>query len=740
MARGSSTHRSAIQLRIRLVLPVLLVSLVCGTAYAPAPVAATDSIPAAQAIAAAAAPATTALCGPAAPGFAACMSLRRTDMAPLAEAVVQATTPKGYGPSDLISAYALPGITSGAGAGRTVAIVDAYDLPTAASDLATYRAQYGLPPCTTSSGCFRKVNESGGTSPLPAANSGWGGEIALDIEMVSAVCPSCNVLLVEASSSLLTDLGTAVNTAASLGAIAISNSYLGSESSNETLYDSAYYTHPGVAVTASSGDTGYGVGFPAASPHVIAVGGTTLTTASNARGWTEAAWSGAGSGCSAYEPKPTWQHDSGCSKRTVADVSAVADPATGVAVYSASQGGWVVFGGTSVSSPIIASVYALAGTPAAGTYPGSYPYASPAQLNDVTSGSNGSCSGSYLCTAGTGYDGPTGLGTPNGTGAFAPAGSVTNDFNIGAAPSTLSIAQGAAGTSTIRTTLVSGSAESVALTISGLPSGVTGAFVPTSVTAGGSSTLTLTVSGSAATGTYPLTVTGTAASATHTTPVSLTVTAPATPTVTSVSPTSGPTTGGTAMTITGTGFSGATGVSFGATPAASITVTSATRISAVSPAGTGTVDITVTCPSGTSATSSADQFTYVTASTGATYVSLTPARILDTRSNTGLSGTFSSGVARTFAVAGQGGVPLDAVAVTGNLTVTGQTSAGYVSLTPAPTNNPTTSTLNFPAGDNRANGVTVALSGTGSLSATFVGSSGSATTQLIFDVTGYFVP
>jgi hypothetical protein len=667
------------------------------------------------------------------------MSLRRADVAPLAESVVQATTPNGYGPSDLISAYALPGITSGAGAGRTVAIVDAYDLPTAASDLATYRAQYGLPPCTTSSGCFRKVNESGGASPLPAANSGWGGEIALDIEMVSAVCPSCNILLVEASSSLLTDLGTAVNTAASLGAVAISNSYLGSESSNETLYDSAYYTHPGVAVTASSGDNGYGVGFPAASPHVIAVGGTTLTKASNARGWTETAWSGAGSGCSGYEPKPAWQHDSGCAKRTVADVSAVADPSSGVAVYSAGQGGWVVFGGTSVSSPIIASVYALAGAPVAGSYPGSYPYASPAYVNDVTGGSDGSCSGSYLCTAGPGYDGPTGLGTPAGTSAFAPAGSVPNDFSINASPAAVPVAQGAAGTSTISTAVVSGSAESVALTISGLPSGVTGAFAPASVTAGGSSTLTLTVSGSAATGTYPLFVTGTAASATHTTPVSLTVTTQPAPTVTSITPATGPPTGGTTVTITGTGFTGATAVRFGGAPAASFTVTSVTQISAASPAGTGTVDMTVTGPGGTSATSPADQFTYAT-TTGATYVPLTPARILDTRSSIGLAGAFNSGVARTFAVTGQGGVPSNAVAVTGNLTVTGQTSAGFVSLTPTPTNNPTTSTLNFPLGDNRANGVTVALSGTGGLSATFVGSSGGATTDLLFDVTGYFVP
>ena len=178
----------------------------------------------------------------------------------------------------------------------------------------------------------------------------------------------------------------------------------------------------------SSGDSGYGVEYPAASQYVTAVGGTSLSKNSSARGWTESAWSGAGSGCSAYEPKPSWQHDAGCSRRTVADVSAVADPNTGLAVYDTNCNfvgqltgqcfnGWAVVGGTSLSSPVVAAVYALAGNTATTTY-GSYPYSHTASLNDVSSGSNGSCSGSYLCTAGTGYDGPTGLGTPAGTTAF----------------------------------------------------------------------------------------------------------------------------------------------------------------------------------------------------------------------------------------------------------------------------------------------------------------------------------
>ena len=202
-----------------------------------------------------------------------------------------------------------------------------------------------------------------------------------------------------------------------LGAKYVSNSYGGAESRSETSWDTSWYRHDGVAVTASSGDSGFGTSYPAASRYVTSVGGTHLTGSGTT--WSETVWSGAGSGCSRYEGKPTWQTDTGCSKRTIADVSAVADPNTGVAVFSTEAGGWAVFGGTSVSSPIIASVYALAGTPGAADTPASYPYAHPGSLRDVTSGSNGNChKAAYLCTAGPGYDGPTGLGTPQGTGAF----------------------------------------------------------------------------------------------------------------------------------------------------------------------------------------------------------------------------------------------------------------------------------------------------------------------------------
>ncbi|WP_441251617.1 S53 family peptidase [Kitasatospora sp. McL0602] len=353
----------------------------------------------------------------------ACNALRVTSSAQHVNALglTPNATPGGFGPSDLLSAYKLP---AGGGAGQTIAIVDAYNDPNAESDMAAYRAQYGLPACTKASGCFKQVSQTG-SSTLPANNSGWAGEISLDLDMVSAIAPNAKIILVEAKTASMTNLGTAVNEAVKLGAKFVSNSYGGGESSSDSSYDTTYFNHPGVAVTVSAGDSAYGAQYPASSKYVTAVGGTALKRDSSARGWSESVWStnsteGTGSGCSAYDAKPTWQKDTGCAKRTVSDVSAVADPATGVAVYQTYGGsGWAVYGGTSASSPIIAGVYALAGTPSTGSTPASFPYAHTGSLNDVTTGSNGSCSPSYLCTAGAGYDGPTGLGTPNGTAAFA---------------------------------------------------------------------------------------------------------------------------------------------------------------------------------------------------------------------------------------------------------------------------------------------------------------------------------
>lgn len=372
-------------------------------------------------------PAVRDVCGTVPIGFARCLAEVRTDIhggrgvrgpAALAGGRTGADTalPAGYGPADLRAAYHLP---EDGGVNQTVAIVDAGDDASAEADLAVYRQTYGLPSCTTSNGCFRKVNQTGQTSPLPP-DAGWDIEIALDVDMVSAACPHCKILLVEANDATGASLGIAENAAAALGANEISNSY-GEQEHGDILRYVADYSHPGVAITASSGDAGYGIPlFPAVSPTVIAVGGTSLTTVANARGWTESAWTGAGSGCSAWIAKPSWQHDPDCPGRMVADVAADADPATGPAVYDTSDAGWIQVGGTSASSPFIAGVIGLAGNPSA-LPDASYVYQHLADLNDVVGGNNvtgENCGGDYQCTAVTGYDGPTGLGTPNGLGAF----------------------------------------------------------------------------------------------------------------------------------------------------------------------------------------------------------------------------------------------------------------------------------------------------------------------------------
>ncbi|MEV4741444.1 putative Ig domain-containing protein [Streptomyces sp. NPDC049555] len=494
-----------------------LAALVTGGLIAASPgAAATPATSASQATASSTVP-TQRLCArPTTAGRMACLALARTDVAHHLGLSANAT-PSGYGPADLRSAYALP---AGAGAGATVAIIDAYDDPNAEADLATYRQQYGLPACTTAGGCFRKVDQNGGTH-YPTADSGWAGEISLDVDMVSAVCPQCRILLVEANSASMEDLGAAVNRAVAMGAKYVSNSYGGAEDATDPTSDSAYFDHPGVAITVSSGDSGYGVEYPAASRFVTAVGGTTLSRAGNSRGWSESVWGsgaggqGAGSGCSAYDAKPSWQQDGGCAKRTVADVSAVADPATGLAVYDSYQnGGWNVYGGTSASAPIVAAVYALAGTPAAGGYPASYPYAHPAALNDVTSGANGSCSPSYLCTAGSGYDGPTGLGTPNGTAAFAPGTTGGNTVTV-TSPGDQTSAAGTAVSLAIKAG-DSDTSQTLAYSATGLPAGLvvdagTGVISGTPTTPG-TSAVTVTAqdrTGASGSASFTWTVTGT---------------------------------------------------------------------------------------------------------------------------------------------------------------------------------------------------------------------------------------
>ncbi len=325
------------------------------------------------------------------------------------------TSPTGYGPAQFHTAY---GLGTTAPSAQTIAIVDAYDDPTIESDLAVYNAQYGLPACTTANGCFRKVDQNGGTK-YPRTDAGWALEIALDVETAHQICQNCKILLVEGKSSSLANLMAAVDRAAAIGATEISNSWGSNEFSAETAYDS-HFNRPGIAITVASGDAGYGVEYPAASQYVTAVGGTTLSLNGDNTRAAETAWSGAGSGCSAYEPKPAWQSGAGCARRAVADVAADADPSTGASVYDSTpyqgQSGWFQVGGTSLAAPLVAGIYALAGNAASTRY-GSYPYSHTASLFDVVSGSNGAC-GTYLCTAGPGYDGPTGLGAPAGTGGF----------------------------------------------------------------------------------------------------------------------------------------------------------------------------------------------------------------------------------------------------------------------------------------------------------------------------------
>jgi subtilase family serine protease len=325
-----------------------------------------------------------------------------------------------YGPADLQSAYNLPSTTKGSG--QTVAVIDAYDDPNAEADLGVYRSNYGLSACTTANGCFEKLNQNGQTSPLPSGDQNWGFEISLDTQMVSAICPNCKIKLIEANSSGFGDLETAIDTAVGLGIHVVSTSWGTGEYASETS-DDVNFNHPGVMITNSSGDGAYAAGtqYPAASPYVTAVGGTTLVPASNARKWSETVWSnlpgqGSGSGCSLYEAKPSWQKDTGCANRTIADVAAVADSVAGYDSYT-SQPGFYSFYGTSVASPIVASAYALAGNAKKLTF-GSNSYAHPGGLYDIKKGNTGTCSPSYLCTAGTGYDGPTGNGTPRGISAF----------------------------------------------------------------------------------------------------------------------------------------------------------------------------------------------------------------------------------------------------------------------------------------------------------------------------------
>ena len=353
-------------------------------------------------------------------------------------AIAAAGAPQPGTPAYLQQAYDLSFLSETAGTTETVAIVDAFDDPNAESDLGTYRAEFGLPACTSANGCFTKVDQNGGTN-YPASDTGWELEISLDLDAVSALCPNCHIDLVEAASAGTSDLAAAELEAYDLRANVISDSWdlpLSGRQAHQ-FPQTGNYTFKNVTTVAASGDAGYpGTStndFPAALPDVTAAGGTTLEPASasgvaSAREFTESAWSDAGSGCNLGASKPAWQTDSGCTGRSYADISADADPDTGMQVYDSDDGGWVVVGGTSEASPLIAAYYALLGSAAQGP---SWAYTNASLLNDPTTGSNGACAASisYICDAGPGYDGPTGVGSISGavtTGAPGISGPGTN--------------------------------------------------------------------------------------------------------------------------------------------------------------------------------------------------------------------------------------------------------------------------------------------------------------------------
>jgi hypothetical protein len=369
------------------------------------------------------------LCPEVAVGKMRCMAMRLRDLsrAPLARTVDGNVVP-GYGPAQLQKAYELT--KDVANPGGTVIIVDAFGYPTLEGDLGVYRKEFGLPKCDKVSGCLHILNQDGKPKPLPSpptgSDLGWIGEQALDVDMVSANCPNCHIVMIEANTNYDYPLYHAENTAARLHPSAISNSWGAPEYASEQSEATRFFDHPGIAITASAGDGGYGVIFPSAANTVTAVGGTSLIGGEkNKRGYMETVWSGTGSGCSAYVPVPTWQEPieaklGGCSNRIVGDVAYAADPTFGVAIYVTSNDGgprgWQVTGGTSVGSPAIAAIYALSGnTPGV---PASIAYSETKHLHNITVGSNGTCSPAYLCHGEVGYNAPTGNGTPDGIKAF----------------------------------------------------------------------------------------------------------------------------------------------------------------------------------------------------------------------------------------------------------------------------------------------------------------------------------
>jgi hypothetical protein len=438
LGEDGEMHRTRIESRRRntytYVVAVCALLTAIGAVAAASPVAAAATRPPAGAPAnlqqAMAARAVDPGCGVVEPGHSQCdLKILRAPKGVTAATKCTVSEKAGYSACNIQSSYLLTTLSSSKGAGETVAVVDAYDDPKAAADLSVYRKANGLAACTVANGCFKKLNQEGKSGPLPSGDMGWGGEISLDLDMVSAVCPKCHITLIEANSSGNGDLYSAVAEAVALHANVVTDSWGSGEYNGETGWDGDF-DFSGVPIVFSSGDGAYGGGvqYPSASRYVTSVGGTELTPTKTGRKWKETAWvtkptsgqptQGSGSGCSAYETKPSWQKDTGCTKRMTADVSAVAADVLGYDSYESPKGGWYYEFGTSVAAPIIASIYALANNTKTVTTPVSFAYSHSSHLYDITSGSEGVCSPAYFCKAGAGYDGPTGLGSPDGDAAF----------------------------------------------------------------------------------------------------------------------------------------------------------------------------------------------------------------------------------------------------------------------------------------------------------------------------------
>jgi subtilase family serine protease len=323
--------------------------------------------------------------------------------------------PQSDTPLYLQQAYDLTALSATQGANETVAVVDAYNDPSVAADLSSFRADSGLPVCTTASGCFRVLNETGTMAPLPANDAGWSVEESLDVDAVSALCPNCKIVLVEANATDNTDMQEAIQAAVGAGANIVSNSWSAEAMTSPFTSNLSY---PGVSILAAAGDDGTAPAgqsaYPAALPNITAVGGTSLSpSTAGPRGFVESAWDDTGSGCDTFEPAPPWQSQpqTGCGGRAYNDISADGDPSTGLDVYDSQDGGWLEVGGSSLAAPLAAAFEAITGVN--GTTP-QWAYSDESLLNGVDSGSNGSCGLTLICNAATGWNGPGGIGSISG--------------------------------------------------------------------------------------------------------------------------------------------------------------------------------------------------------------------------------------------------------------------------------------------------------------------------------------